>query len=136
MPKEITHDDSGVFDVVVGWNPTAEFMQLGLQVADRRALVTQMYGDRDTLIKIGRSFEQFANWPTPVFDSAQAVDDWLAEKGREVLDLVEGSSVGINSGDPRTSGFDSIWSTLSREGCNRLIRNLRKARDAAFGKDE
>lgn len=32
--------------------------------------------------------------------------------------------------------FDSLWSTLDRQGCNDLIRLLRRARDAAFGRDE
>ncbi len=32
--------------------------------------------------------------------------------------------------------FTGWWVTLDREGINRLIRSLRKARDAAFGRDE
>lgn len=31
--------------------------------------------------------------------------------------------------------FKGWFATLDREGCNRLIRALRKARDAAFGAD-
>lgn len=29
----------------------------------------------------------------------------------------------------------SVWSNLDREGCNRLIRLIRRARDGAFGSD-
>jgi hypothetical protein len=29
----------------------------------------------------------------------------------------------------------ALWSSLNREGCNELIRQLRQARDDAFGKD-
>lgn len=36
---------------------------------------------------------------------------------------------------PITELFDSLWTDLSREQINRLIRALRKARDAAYGSD-
>ncbi len=40
------------------------------------------------------------------------------------------------SDDPDCAGvFDGWHVTLDREGINRLIRSLRKARDAAFGTD-
>lgn len=29
-----------------------------------------------------------------------------------------------------------LWATLDRDGINRLIRSLRRARDQAYGKDE
>lgn len=32
--------------------------------------------------------------------------------------------------------FIGVWGTLDREGCNRMIRALRRARDQAFGRDE
>lgn len=32
--------------------------------------------------------------------------------------------------------YDDLWVTLDRQGCNDLIRKLRKARDQAFGRDE
>jgi hypothetical protein len=32
--------------------------------------------------------------------------------------------------------FTGVWGTLSRTGCNRLIKSLRKARDEAYGRDE
>jgi hypothetical protein len=31
---------------------------------------------------------------------------------------------------------DSVWTHLDRRGCNQMIRTLRRARDAAFGRDE
>ena len=31
---------------------------------------------------------------------------------------------------------DGIWATLTRQAANRLVRLVRKARDAAYGKDE
>ncbi len=38
---------------------------------------------------------------------------------------------GAAEGEPFTGWF----ATLDREGCNRLIRSVRKARDAAYGVD-
>lgn len=32
--------------------------------------------------------------------------------------------------------YDDLWVSLTRHGCNELIRKLRRARDAAFGRDE
>jgi hypothetical protein len=31
---------------------------------------------------------------------------------------------------------ESVWTHLDRRGCNQMIRTLRRARDAAFGRDE
>ena len=33
-------------------------------------------------------------------------------------------------------GESGLWSSLNRQGCNDLIRVLRRARDQAFGRDE
>lgn len=32
--------------------------------------------------------------------------------------------------------YDGLWVTMTRQGINDLIRHLRRARDAAFGRDE
>lgn len=45
--------------------------------------------------------------------------------GRDVLDAVTGSA----------EGWTGWYTWLDRAGCNRLITVVRKARDAAFGKD-
>lgn len=37
------------------------------------------------------------------------------------------------SGEPHSGG---IYLSLDRDGCNRLIKNLRRAREQAFGRDE
>lgn len=37
--------------------------------------------------------------------------------------------------DDDPDGFESTYLTLDRDGINRLIRSLRKARDQAFGSD-
>lgn len=35
-----------------------------------------------------------------------------------------------------SGNYDDLWVTLDRAGVNGVIRKLRKARDAAFGRDE
>ena len=40
----------------------------------------------------------------------------------------------LGGGDP--ARFTGLWGSLDREGCNRAIKMLRKARDDAFGRDE
>ncbi len=39
-------------------------------------------------------------------------------------------------GGPGSEPFDGWHVTLDRDGVNRLIRSLRKARDAVYGRDE
>lgn len=39
---------------------------------------------------------------------------------------------GMTAGDP----YKDLWVSLDRAGINDLIRHLRRARDAAFGRDE
>ena len=44
--------------------------------------------------------------------------------------------VGVASFDPaREQPSDGVFMSLDRDGINRLVRSLRKARDAAFGSD-
>lgn len=48
--------------------------------------------------------------------------------GEIALEAVKGSRPTIER--------DGVWATLSRDACNRLVRFVRKARDAAYGRDE
>lgn len=44
--------------------------------------------------------------------------------------------VGVATFDPsREMPTGGVFMSLDRDGCNRLIRSLRKARDAAYGSD-
>lgn len=42
----------------------------------------------------------------------------------------------LSSGGDESAQFDGLWGTFDRPSVNRLIRCLRRARDAAFGRDE
>jgi hypothetical protein len=60
---------------------------------------------------------------------------WSSDRGVQVgVTAGPAAKIRIDQGD--TGGeTDSLWLDLDREGINRLIRTLRKARDAAYGAD-
>lgn len=55
---------------------------------------------------------------------SKVVESWRTDNGQERQDS-----------DGEYVRSDGIWSTLDRSSINRMIRLLRKARDAAFGTD-
>jgi hypothetical protein len=72
----------------------------------------------------------------------EARDDALAEAfpesdiGHLFADARVGEAV-LNVMDEMTIlEYTGVWADLSRDGCNRLIKIIRKARDAAYGPDE
>lgn len=99
------------FDATVGWGDGT--VQLGVEDADRRALTWVLYGGVTN--RIG---EQVRKHGALEFDDDEAL-------GRSIL----------NSIDVAGGVYSSLWATLDRDGINRLIRLLRKARDASFGSD-
>ncbi len=86
MPKEKIWDSVQLWDVEVGWNTEAEYVQLGVCSHDGVPLVEHL------------------------------------------------TDATADGGDP--AGFASLWATLDRRQINRLIWALRRARDAAYGRDE
>lgn len=46
------------------------------------------------------------------------------------------TSITITADGDQQASFDSLWGTFDRAGVNRLIKTLRHARDAAYGRDE
>jgi len=69
---------------------------------------------------------------------------------RERIHIAPSSDFGVQVGWQREGGVQvgveplvgnvatdaGLWSDLDRQGCNDLIRILRRARDSAFGRDE
>lgn len=118
MPKERVN--AGLpFDVVVGWQKDCA-VQVGVEQAAGFSLLQQLYGDQAVLEGIGMAIirEDFRGLPE-------------VEIGAQVLRIVAESNPSPNAPD----GINSIWSTLDRGAVNRLIRFLRRARDAAYGAD-
>jgi hypothetical protein len=54
--------------------------------------------------------------------------------GRSIAAWLAGTD--YEPADAALPTFDSLWGNFGRDGINRLIRMLRKARDEAYGKDE
>jgi hypothetical protein len=119
MPRETIHSDQQ-FNVSVGWWPDRD-VQVGVTTTQGLSLLNALYGHPATVSKIGKAaVEVFGLDDTNGFDYANC--------GAAVLRLVE------DAGD---HPYEGIWSTLgNRMDPNRLIKVLRKARDAAFGRDE
>jgi hypothetical protein len=60
---------------------------------------------------------------------------WSSDRGVQI-GLTAGPSAKIRVDEGNTGGeTDSLWLDLDRDAINRLIRTLRRARDAAYGAD-
>jgi hypothetical protein len=106
VPKEKIYDSATLFDVEVGWNAEAEYVQVGIGTHDGRSIAEFLAGQEEQA--------------TPE-DSPQ----------------VQRSRVGMPNPDATAPpSFTSLWATLDRRQINRLIWALRRARDAAYGRDE
>jgi len=44
--------------------------------------------------------------------------------------------IGVDPLTGNVAADSGLWADLDRQGCNDLIRILRRARDSAFGRDE
>lgn len=117
MPRETIHDQAGCYDVKVGWRTDVD-LQVGIETVGGYSLLTALYGDASTLTKLGER-------TLPRLDPAAA--NPTAKLGRDLLNAVEAAG---------SASFTGVWLTLDRPGINRLIRTLRRARDAAYGRDE
>jgi hypothetical protein len=62
-------------------------------------------------------------------DTVAAKVGWTRDRGHVELAVVRCTEGAYDD-------FDARYMQLDRAGLNRLIRTLRKARDAAFGRDE
>lgn len=76
-----------------------------------------------------------------VYDAAGMFDvhvGWTPDSDMQVGVVTHGGGdlvKQLTAGDEVDGGFTGVWSTLDRDGVNRLIRVLRRARDSTFGAD-
>jgi hypothetical protein len=115
------------FQMDVAWNKDMD-MQVGIATHDDRHLVDYIYADEQ--VQIGRllfkRLVEALDIPPRDFRTSEAEAEFMNALGREALDAVTGS----------TPFGTSVWWTPTRHQVNMLIRLLRRARDAAFGRDE
>lgn len=117
MPREEIRDPEGSYSIKVGWAPE-QGVQVGAAHPEGKSLYWVMLGDSGhALATLG---EQIRKLGLVAHEDDEAL-------GRAVLNTLDTINVVV---------FDSLWSNLDRHRLNRLIRLLRKARDAAFGRDE
>jgi hypothetical protein len=128
MPKETVQGTSATYDLRVGWRaPAGGEVQVGIESVDGISLLTRLYGEPWQLEKFAAKAAELLAAEGPWVTNVQ-----VAEVGRRLLDLLEGLGTDPSHQD---TGYTSVWATLSRDGCNALIRAVRKARDRVFGAD-
>lgn len=137
MPRETIfspypHDPASgplPFQMQVGWQRDMD-VQVGISTHDDRHLVDYVYASEET--SIGRSVWDRLHELAPEafkpldFKTSDQEDEFFKKVGRETLDSVTGS----------TPFGTSVWWNPGRVQINQFIRLLRKARDAAYGRDE
>lgn len=149
MPKEhiYTVGRSEQYEIQVGWAADRD-VQVGLELHDARedlpgyealidfrSLLWQLFGDRENLIRFGVAMR---NWTAPVMSQAQIDQVARGEVAQLTADADLYCDIAIDvlmllQDDWKPTG---IWTTLTREDCNQLIKVLRRARDNAYGRDE
>lgn len=140
MPREMVkgRGPGDGYDVKVGWGPD-RYVQLGVETNDDRPLLRMLCESNVALL--GTIVKHVVDNHGPV-DSGKTGRPWSddAVVGEALLSLLSGSGPAAEfeiDGPPVASfTWRGVWADLDREGCNRLIRLLRKARDSAYGRDE
>jgi len=82
-------------------------------------------------LTVGWSAGQYVQLGITTADGRAIIDKLIekpSDETRRTIDQLTGNGT--------VAAFTSLWGTLDREGCNRAIRVLRRARDQAFGRDE
>jgi hypothetical protein len=106
----------GPYHPKVGWNHSGA-VQIGVEIEGQRSIFWTLVDAE----RLGGEVRKHAALDFP--------DD--ADLGASILNTLDTIADG---GGPNGS-YAGVWSDLDRDACNRLIRTLRKARDAAFGAD-
>lgn len=113
MPRETISSCVDPYSAKVGWYPDRE-VQVGVERSDEGSMLWLLFNDLGAL---GAEVRKMG--------LVQYDDD--EQRGRALLNSLDVLS---------HNQYAGLWCTLDRQGCNRMIRILRKARDAAFGRDE
>lgn len=138
MPREVVEStdvfqgDETPFGVQVGWSRAdhGNHVQVASVTHRQRSMWWQILAppaqtsteERERLSKVGRIIHE-AIETAPCFATTEPAD---ADIGRTFLNLL----------DTTYGPMDGLYVSMDRPRINRLIKLLRKARDAAYGRDE
>ncbi len=112
MPKEAIPTSVGPFHAKVGWSHGTG-VQVGVETEES---------------------EHSIFW-TLLRSEMKGLDDGLSSLATETGVEFPRAVALLTLLDTLTGRFRGVWSDLDRQGCNHLIRTLRRARDAAYGRD-
>lgn len=140
MPKETIYNSNfpndKTFNVEVGWTRDLD-VQLGIKEANDRSM-WWVYGE-DYLGEIGLRTRKDIEDGIEIdeFEIKNAIGQKCLsqETTRPLTDAEIGRAI-LNTLDTVCGCYDSLWATMNRKEINDLIRVLRRARDAAYGRDE
>lgn len=108
MPAEVIFDETSTFKTRISWGIDSDYVQISTQHT------TGLSGAKAITLY---------------------VSEWLVAKGRPPIDFSAIEDLGNVGSEPIKPHFDGWHATLDRASLNKLIRTLRRARDAAFGAD-
>lgn len=138
MQERVTSTNNRDFpDLIVQFSSDLGTLGIGLEPSidvPSKHMIDQIYGASPyQLSEIGRLFNSAAicrahelGWNEQDFGTSDEEDEFYAQLGRVILDVVIESQPGANG----------WWTWLDRPAANRLIRLVRKGRDITFGRDE
>lgn len=115
MPRETVRDQSGLYDIQVGWGDGSD-VQVGIESRSVRSLIDQF----GVLEALQAAFDAGRSTAPDDDGKAQSIEGALAELLR------------IQDSLPQ---FTGLWGSFSRHDCNRLVELVRRARDKSYGKD-
>lgn len=133
MPKDKVLPTKGVLEVHVGWSSGR--IQVGLEPVHGR---TPLMDILDATVSDVALAEKRSRALLGIGSELDGIArEYVACHPDQKFDFVGLADTVFKMLDEElTEDYTGIWSHLDRTGVNRLIRLLRKARDAAFGSDE
>ena len=144
MPKERVYggETDQPFEMVVGWTKDLH-MQVGISVAEPKhsgapaTLLELLFSDDDLLQRVGDMLQHDVAALRELQETEEFYPTGHPRPTDQRLKDIEIAQCIIGRMDEFLGPYDSsVWWSPTRTGVNNLIRILRKARDAAFGKDE
>lgn len=125
MPRESVASAVDEFVVQVGWGPAG--VQVATEMPNGKSMFWQLFGE---------STDQLGQAARDAVAAAETIGPDSDGKGRPALSDEEVGQAILDALDVIAPTYRGLWATIDRADCNRLIRLLRKARDASFGRDE